>query len=370
MIHYLRNNNRKGADIYVFGCGISGQNIFTALTVSGIVVKGFFDNSYPEGGKLRNTEILPLCILEGCDREKTYIIIASRGRKDIEKQLKEMGIIHIIDRRELAIDYHSDFPVLSFDICKTPEVSILVTACNEWQYTYNCFYSLLHHKIQTDYEIIFGEDVSTDMNKIAEQFLHGVQVVHNQERMNYLGNVNNIAKLAKGDFIVLLANDTVIMQDYWIDRMLDIMKNDKNVGMVSGKYWIPSIGEYDTAFNYGDNWEEVRLRPDDHLQAVDFVWPVASMIRKSVWDSIGGFSEEFLPAFREDNDLCMKIIHKGYKCIYVPDIETIHFRGTSYERNEDSLYLMEKNYNLFVDKWKNYKKSSKTEYIQEKELVE
>ena len=355
MIRYLRELNRKGTDVYVFGCGAYGEKVFDMLSVSGIIVKGFFDNAYPEGGKLGDRPVLPLRILSGCDREKACVVIASGGRKAIEEQLGETGIKHVFDMRELATDYRQDFPVIAFPESGEPKVSILVTACNEWNYTYGCLRSLSRHKIHAPYEIIFGDDASTDMNKDAEQYFHGIKAVHNKERMNYLGNVNNIAKLAKGEYFVLLANDAVIVQDCWIDRMLEMMEADADIGIISGKYWIPIEGKYDTAFDYGDGWEEIRLGTEGLPQSVDFVWPVASMVRRAAWESVGGFSGEFLPAFCEDNDLCLKLIQKGYRCVYAPDIETIHFRGTSYERNEDVRRLLEKNRALFISKWKGYK---------------
>lgn len=356
MIRYLREINRKGTDVYVFGCGEAGEKVFAMLAVSGVVVKGFFDNAYPEGGKLGDKPILPLRLLSCCDREATCVVIASGGRKAIEGQLGELGIANVLDMRDLAMDYRQGFPVISFPTSEEPKVSILITACNEWKYTYSCFQSLSRHKIQAPYEIIFGDDASTDMNKAAEQYFHGIKAVHNKERMNYLENVNSIAKLAKGEYFVLLANDTVVMQDYWIDRMLEMMEKDAAIGIISGKYWIPIAGGYDTAFNYGREWEEIRLGSEGLPQSVDFVWPIATMARRAAWEAVGGFSGEFLPAFYEDNDLCLKLIRKGYKCVYAPDIETIHFKGTSYERNEDVRRLLEKNRALFINKWNGYKK--------------
>ena len=355
MLHYLRDAIQKGIDIYIFGCGVSGEKVYTALTISGVIVKGFFDNAYPEGCKLGEKHILPLQKLYTCDKEKTYIIIASGARKAIEEQLEKVGVKHVIDRRELAVERRSEYQPIVFETCEKPEVSILVTAYNEWQYTYNCLYSLSKHMIWTPYEIIFGDDVSTDRNKEAEKYFQGICAVHNKKRLNYLKNVNNIAKLAKGEYILLLANDTVILQDYWIDKMLNMMKADSNIGMLSGKYWVPLTGKYDTACNYGENWEKIELSPDTHTQAVEYVPPVAAMIRKSVWEKVGGFSEEFLPAYWEDNDLCMKIISAGYKCVYAPEIETIHFRGVTYEKNVEVSKIMEQNFNLFIDKWKCYK---------------
>jgi GT2 family glycosyltransferase len=355
MIQYLRDESRKNSNIYIFGCGKTGTRIFKMLVMSGIIIRGFFDNAYSEGIFLKDKNVLPLHYLEHCDKKHTYIVVASWAVREINDQLRKSGIIHIINLKDLAIKYHSDFPLINFNTSVEPQVSILVTAYNEWRYSYNCMESLAEHKIAIPYEIIFGEDASSDLSKEAEKYFNGVQVIHNQKTMNYLANVNNIAKFAKGEFIVLLANDTVVIQDYWIDKMVEIMNRDKSIGMISGKYWVPMDGEYDYAFNYGDNWEELRLNEKDGMQSVEFVKPIASMIRKSVWDKIGGFSDEFLPAYREDNDLCMKIISSGFKCIYTPDIETIHFAGTSYGKRKDCQELLRRNFELFTEKWKLYK---------------
>tara|TARA_Y100000031_G_C7872924_1_gene227192 strand:+ start:21 stop:440 length:420 start_codon:yes stop_codon:yes gene_type:complete len=65
---------------------------------------------------------------------------------------------------------------------------------------------------------------------------------------------------------------------------------------------------------------------DDHarVQDVDYILGAAMLIRKQALDEVGGFDPEFFVYF-EDQDLCRRFWKKGWRVVYNPDVELIHY---------------------------------------------
>lgn len=324
-----RFNDDENKYIYVFGAGKYASEITTALTVFGFRIDGYFDNKCKDGGIWNGFKILPLDVLINADKENVIIIVAGPGY-EITKQLKEYGYMdNIIYKRDLATRRYEDYEVLEFPVVEEPEVSVCVTAYNQWNYTYNCLKSLIENGNKCKYEVIIGDDCSTDETRELEKYIKNVKVVHHKDSQKYLGNVNAVAKLAKAKYMFLMGNDEYFTQKGYIDKLLKTIKIDEQIGAVSGKYWCPACGEYQIPGNYINGVEFVPVSDDGKIRNVEFLWPVATLYRKHVWDAIDGYDREYLPAYREDNDLGMRIIAAGYSMVYNPNIECIHYGGAT-----------------------------------------
>lgn len=79
------------------------------------------------------------------------------------------------------------------------------------------------------------------------------------------------------------------------------------------------------------------------------------MIRKELWDEIGGFDERFIPAYYEDVDLAFQVRERGYKVVYQPESEVVHFEGVTeggtQEEDERKKKQIERNREKFAAKW-------------------
>jgi len=202
-----------------------------------------------------------------------------------------------------------------------------------------------------DYVIV--NDCSTDETVHAKEYFHGVKVIRHSSNMQYLRNVNEIASLARGKYILLLANDVVLDQKRYIDRMLNRMEQDENIGILGGKIWVPMKDQYVVGRNFKEADSFVSVE-EDVEQNVEEIMPVAVMIKKDVWDAVGGYDESYLPVYWEDNDMMMKVIMKGYKIRYCPEFEVTHFHGSSYSANSLGSESYKKNRKLFIDRWGEY----------------
>lgn len=355
MITYLKKLIKTdGKRLYLFGAGEHGKEVSKSLSLVGIRYKGIFDNAYPDGGKKEDTLILPLkAMYDDSNKDDIWVVITCEHENSVRKQLMDHGIKNILNMRYLAMPYIGKKEHLYFRETPYPLVSVLITAYNGWDYTYACMKSLFENENLCEFEVILGDDCSVDETMRAEEYFHGVRVVHHPNNVQYLRNVNHIAGLARGKYILLLANDVILNQKRYIDRMLDRIEMDENIGIMGGKIWVPMKNNYVVGRNFRDVDSLVSIE-EDAEQNVEEIQPAAIMIRKEAWDAVGGYDEIFLPVYWEDLDLMLRIIRKGYKIRYSPEFEVTHFHGSSYAANSMGNESYEKNRKLFKDRWSEY----------------
>lgn len=355
MITYLKKLiENEGKKVYLFGAGIHGKEVSRSLSMVGIRYKGIFDNACPDGGRKEDTLILPLKVLyEAPDKDDIWVVITCEHESSVRKQLLDYGINNILNMRHLAMPHIDMKEQLNFKEVSHPMVSVLITAFNGWEYTYSCMKSLYENENQCGFEVILGDDCSTDETIYAKEYFRGVKVIRHSSNMQYLRNVNEIASLARGKYILLLANDVVLNQKRYIDRMLNRMEQDENIGILGGKIWVPMKDQYVVGRNFKEADSFVSVE-EDVEQNVEEIMPVAVMIKKNVWDAVGGYDESYLPVYWEDNDMMMKVIMKGYKIRYCPEFEVTHFHGSSYSANSLGSESYKKNRKLFIDRWGEY----------------
>lgn len=255
----------------------------------------------------------------------------------------------------------NDYGKLSFPIWDDPEVSIIIPVYNQFEYTYNCLASILKNSGNCKYEIIIGNDCSTDLTCRMEEIIKGIKIINHKENLRFLRNCNNAAQFARGSYILFLNNDTQV-QENWLEPLIDLMKKDAGVGMVGSKLiyadgYLQEAGgilwKDASAWNYGN-----RQNPNDsefnYVHEADYISGAAVMIRRNLWEEIGGFDERFAPAYCEDSDLAFEVRKHGYKVMYQPKSVVVHFEGVSNGTDltqGQKKYQME-NSNKFYEKWK------------------
>ena len=253
-----------------------------------------------------------------------------------------------------------DYENLSFEEYESPEVSVVIPVYNQFDYTYNCLKSILKHSGDVSYEIIIGDDCSDDYTSRITEIVTGVKVIRNEENLRFLLNCNNAAKYANGEYILFLNNDTQV-QDNWLKPLVDLMA-DNTIGMVGSKLVYADgrlqeaggiLWKDGSAWNYGN-----KMNPEDpeynYVKEVDYISGAAIMIRKSLWNEIGGFDERYVPAYCEDSDLAFEVRKHGYKVVYQPLSVVVHFEGVSNGTDISSglkAYQVE-NGKKFYEKWK------------------
>lgn len=348
-------------EIVIYGLGNDGKEIIEMLSSRNIHISKIIDNN--QDLQEHNYHNINIVSEEYLSFNKNIIVIVGCSEfKSVKHNILKKGITEIYKKKDLYITKHEKYPVLNFQEEKQPIVSIVITAKNEWDYTYNCIESIYNRKTNIPYEIILGDNCSTDQTSEAENYFIGVNIIHHKTDLYYLGNCNESIKYAKGKYIYLLGNDTLVLKDYYLENFLKFF-TDKKVAAISGKTVLPCNDTFTTATAQKYNSEGELFWVDDRTQEVDFLLVTNMMILRQVWESIGGYSPEFLPAYYEDNDLCMKLKYQGYKLLYLADsVDIIHYEGVTVGQEQN---YPKRNKDLFNKKWKDYINSIKGQSTEE-----
>ncbi len=259
----------------------------------------------------------------------------------LPEHLHNAGIAH-----EIVVEGHRDrmkYTKLTLPTFENPKVSIIIPAYKNFPTTYHCIASIILAFNEAHYEVIVIDDNSGNETEQLYKYLENVQLITNDTNLGFLRSCNKAAGKAKGDYLVFLNNDTEVTTG-WIDELLETFFSRPKVGLVGSKLIYPD-GTLQEAggivWQNGQPWNIGKGENANHPQynytrEVDYVSGASIMILKTLWDELGGFSEEFAPAYYEDTDLAFKIREAGYKTLYCPFSEVIHFEGMSSGRDVKS----------------------------------
>ncbi|MGE4457046.1 MAG: glycosyltransferase [Arcobacteraceae bacterium] len=255
-------------------------------------------------------------------------------------------------------DYYE--PLL-FKEYQNPKVSIIIPVYNQYKFTYKCLKSILENTQNIDYEIIIADDVSNDETVNINNYIKNIKVVRNKKNLGFLLNCNNAVKFASGKYIHLLNNDTQV-QKKWLSSLIELIESNDNIGMVGSKLVYPD-GRLQEAggiiWNDASGWNYGKLgdpsKPEyNYVKEVDYISGASIMIKKDLWNQIGGFDERYAPAYYEDTDLAFEVRRHGYEVMLQPKSLIVHFEGISHGTDTGTgikAYQI-KNKEKFINKWK------------------
>lgn len=354
MLATLKSKCAQGKLVVVFGAGEIGKKVIDILRTNDITVYGVCDNDESKQKKMFcGYNVLAADALQDIN---PIVIVATMYFKEIIKQLKELGIESIVIYKELYLTKRNKYEKLIFPKFSNPQVSIVMTAFNEWNYTYECLKSILSVKTDIKYEVIIGDDLSSDETKEAERYVENITVIHNKQNLGYLRNCNETAKHVKGKYMIMLATDVKVVSDYWLDKWVKEFEKDETVGVAGGicfdwdlttKHYGWSIGANVT---YLENSVE---REQDNIHDVDYLCPACICIRMDVWREIGGYDKRFVPAWYEDLDFYCETRKHDYRVVLDIGVQYIHYGNVSYGVVPSRSAVCQQNHQKFMDKWSN-----------------
>jgi len=249
---------------------------------------------------------------------------------------------------------------LSFPVCDAPKVSIVIPVYNQYRMTMFCLRSVLEHSADVDYEIILADDASSDLTASIEERVSGITVARAQGNLGFVRNCNAGAERARGDYLLFLNNDTS-GTDGWLSSLVKVLDQHSTAGIVGPKLLFGS-GELQEAggivWDDASGWNFGRMddanKPEyNYLKETDYVSGAALMVRKTLWQQLGGFDERYVPAYYEDTDLCFAAREAGFNVLYQPASRVFHFEGVSNGTNLTSGVKQHQvdNQGKFLDKW-------------------
>jgi GT2 family glycosyltransferase/2-polyprenyl-3-methyl-5-hydroxy-6-metoxy-1,4-benzoquinol methylase len=333
------------------------------------------DAILPEGSMRRRffKVILKLPrLINKANIKKGLAYIKNYGFSDFFKKIVdalkkgEMVEIRNIEKGKYILSYNmpnttSEIRDISFPKFNFPDVSIIIPVYNKWKYTYNCLKSIFDNTKNYSYEVIIVDDNSNDETHKLFKKIKNIIYIRNTQNKGFINNCNYASRFAKGKYIVFLNNDTIVSEN-WLDNFIDIMKNDKTAGIVGPKFVFPD-GKLQEAggiiWKDGSGWNYGRFDDPDkpeynYVKYVDYISGACIMIKKDLWNEIGGFDIRYIPAYYEDTDLAFEVRRRGYNVIYQPKTVIVHFEGISNGIDLDSGIKKYQSINQkkFIEKWK------------------
>jgi GT2 family glycosyltransferase len=243
---------------------------------------------------------------------------------------------------------------------KTPLVSIIIPAYNQFPFTYNCIKAVATHT-KISYEVILADDCSTDETKNISQIIKNVVHIRTETNLRFVRNCNYAARFAKGQYLFFLNNDTQIQPDC-LESLLALIEKDERIGITGSKLIYPDgmiqeagsiIWKDGSGWNYG--YGNFSNSPEyNYVRDVDYLSGAAMLIRKSIWDTLGGFDELYAPAYYDDIDIAFAVRELGFRTVFQPKSIVVHFEGVS---NGLTLNSGQKQFQVvnsvkFYNKWK------------------
>ncbi|MBB2167644.1 glycosyltransferase [Gluconacetobacter aggeris] len=231
-----------------------------------------------------------------------------------------------------------DFPI-RLVTSATPRVSVIIPTYGQDDYTLRCLASIAMRQPRTSIEVIVMDDAypARQDHSFLQDRVEGAHIIRNPENLGFLKTCNAAARQARGDYLFFLNNDTELMPGA-IDALADLLAQRPDIGMTGSKLVYPNgqlqeaggiIWQDASGWNWGRNQDP--SRPEyNYRRSVDYISGAAIMIRRDLFETLGGFDTAFSPAYYEDTDLAFRVRETGAKVVYEPRSVVVHYEGISH----------------------------------------
>jgi GT2 family glycosyltransferase len=222
-------------------------------------------------------------------------------------------------------------------INKTPLISVVVLCYNNLEYTKEC---LKYYDTLTKYpnnELIIVDNMSTDGSReyLKDYFQtkkNNIRLVLNCKNYGFSGGNNTGLELCRGDYIVMLNNDTCPL-DQWLYQLVRPLIQDKTIGLISPL--TNEIGNEGKFFLNFNNTEDLRLKIMEYNNKNNlgrlYVSNVAFFcvaMSKEIYNQVGKMDSNYGVGWFEDDDYCYRVKQKGYK-IGIQKDSFIYHKGSA-----------------------------------------
>jgi GT2 family glycosyltransferase len=270
--------------------------------------------------------------------EKPYAHIA-RVRA-IEEHLSRSGISASVEQPfgevgPLRVRYAVPSPA--------PSVSIIIPSRDGLDLLRQCIDSVQRKTTYTNYEIIVIDNGSVKpetldyLSRIASE--PKVRVLRDDSPFNFSALNNRAVAQASGEYVCLLNNDIEAITPDWLDEMMSLAAQP-GTGAVGARLWYP-----DDTLQHGGvllglggvaghmhpmlrRWQLGYFGRAVATQNLSAVTAACLVIRKSIYEEVGGLNEELAVAFN-DVDFCLRVLKAGYRNVWTPHAELYHYESAS-----------------------------------------
>ncbi len=241
-----------------------------------------------------------------------------------------------------------------------PLVSVVVLTYNNWAFTKACLFSVRNWSDYPNLEIIVVDNASTDETperlRELEPEDERVQIILNDTNLGVAGGYNVGLRAARGDYVILLNNDTYVTRG-WVRDLIRPMQLDRQIGL-TGPVTNDIGNEQRVKIAYGTMEEMqlvarrfVRARLRRTLEVGNLAFFCVA-IRREVLEEVGLIDEVYGLGYYEDDDYCRRAAKANYKLVIVDDVFVHHDHSVSFDTlGAKAAEQMTRNRVIFEERW-------------------
>lgn len=238
-----------------------------------------------------------------------------------------------------------------YPLTRSPLVSILIPTRDHLELIKPCIDSLLEKTDYSNYEILILNNDSQEtevLSYFSEIQSHPkIRILDYPHPFNFSAICNFGARQANGEYLLLLNNDTEITHPSWLSEMVRHGLRP-NIGIVGARLLFPNgtIQHAGVVIGMKGVAEHpfISASPDDPgymmratlAQNYSAVTAACLLIRKTVYEEVGGMDETDLKVLYNDVDLCLKVRESGHEIVWTPAATLIHKASVSIKKQFDS----------------------------------
>lgn len=308
------------------------------------------------------------------------------GKRAVEAHLNRIG-------KKANVEESQDVPgayKINYEIVGNPNITIIIPNKDNIKLLKRCINSILKLTTYKNYEIFIIENNSIknttfkyykkiakntkikilNYNKNTIMDLNGerkLELDNNENsklEFNYSSLINFGVKNSKSDFILQLNNDTLLLTPNWLEIFIGYAQN-KEIGAVGARLYYPDktiqhagiiLGINDIAGNalvnlpYG---KHAYFGIEAITRNVSAVTGACLFCRRNLYEEVGFMDNKKFKVAFNDVDFCLKLLERGYRNIYNPYIELIHYESKTrgYEDSPEKIKRFEKETENFRKRW-------------------
>ena len=268
---------------------------------------------------------------------KNYALLA--GQKTLDDHFGRTGVAAKAELLDFGM-YRTHY-ALPNDM---PLVSLIIPTRNGLSLIKQCINSIVEKTTYTNYEIIIVDNNSDDPDTLAYFAAikddERISVLRDERPFNYSALNNAAVEQAKGQYVGLLNHDIEVISPNWLSEMLSIA-SQPGVGAVGAKLWYPDdtlqhggviVGLGGVAGHAHSRIKRTELGYFGRaslIQTMSAVTAACLVIRKDIYNEVGGLDEVNLAVAFNDVDFCLKVQSAGYRNIWTPFAELYHHESAT-----------------------------------------
>ena len=308
------------------------------------------------------------------------------GKRAVEAHLNRIG-------KKANVEESQDVPgayKINYEIVGNPNITIIIPNKDNIKLLKRCINSILKLTTYKNYEIFIIENNSIknttfkyykkiakntkikilNYNKNTIMDLNGerkLELDNNENsklEFNYSSLINFGVKNSKSDFILQLNNDTLLLTPNWLEIFIGYAQN-KEIGAVGARLYYPDKTIQHAGIILGINGIAgnalVNLPYGKHAyfgieaitRNVSAVTGACLFCRRNLYEEVGFMDNKKFKVAFNDVDFCLKLLERGYRNIYNPYIELIHYESKTrgYEDSPEKIKRFEKETENFRKRW-------------------